>query len=101
MIAIFGTITALYVIIISILCFAYKKIKTFKPSYENLTSRFSILVPFRNEAKNLEGLLNSIEALEYPKSLFEVIFVDPFRIKLQSNFFSSCNRSTKAQSKEL
>lgn len=76
MIAIIGTITALYVIIISVLCFAYQKVKLFKPIYGNPTSRFSIIVPFRNEAKNLEALLSSIYAIDYPKSLFEVIFVD-------------------------
>ena len=37
---------------------------------------FSIVVPFRNEAENLPLLLNSIEKLNYPTELFEVILVD-------------------------
>lgn len=37
---------------------------------------FSIIVPFRNEAENLPFLLESIEKLNYPKELFEVILVD-------------------------
>lgn len=37
---------------------------------------FSIVVPFRNEAANLPTLLQSIENLNYPTDLFEVILVD-------------------------
>lgn len=37
---------------------------------------FSIIVPFRNEAENLPILLESIEKLNYPIELFEVILID-------------------------
>lgn len=37
---------------------------------------FSIIVPFRNEAENLPILLDSMEKLNYPTELFEVILVD-------------------------
>jgi glycosyltransferase involved in cell wall biosynthesis len=37
---------------------------------------FTIIVPFRNEAINLPKLLNSIDLLDYPLDLFEVILVD-------------------------
>jgi biofilm PGA synthesis N-glycosyltransferase PgaC len=76
MIVIFGTIAALYVIILSVLYFAYQKVKPFKPTYENPTSRFTIIVPFRNEAKNIEALLGSLGSLNYPKKLYEIILVD-------------------------
>lgn len=36
----------------------------------------SIIVPFRNEAKKLNSLCTSINALDYPRALFEVIFID-------------------------
>lgn len=36
----------------------------------------SIIIPFRNEVKTLNDLCESINALNYPRSLFEVIFVD-------------------------
>jgi cellulose synthase/poly-beta-1,6-N-acetylglucosamine synthase-like glycosyltransferase len=39
-------------------------------------TRFSIVVPFRNEAENLPKLLHSLSLLNYPKELFEVILVD-------------------------
>ena len=45
------------------------------PIVEPIT-RFSIVVPFRNEAENLPKLLKSIEKLKYPTDLFEVILVD-------------------------
>lgn len=37
---------------------------------------FSVLVPFRNEAENLPDLLGSIQALDYPLELLEVILID-------------------------
>ncbi|MES2864542.1 MAG: glycosyltransferase [Bacteroidota bacterium] len=37
---------------------------------------FSIIIPFRNEAENLPILLASLEKLNYPTELFEVILVD-------------------------
>lgn len=36
----------------------------------------SILIPFRNEAENLNVLLNSLSQLEYPTNLLEVILVN-------------------------
>ncbi|WP_181566675.1 glycosyltransferase [Aequorivita sp. CIP111184] len=39
-------------------------------------TRFSIVIPFRNEAENLSSLLKTIEALNYPSELWEVIFVN-------------------------
>ncbi|OYU81046.1 MAG: glycosyl transferase [Flavobacterium sp. BFFFF1] len=39
-------------------------------------TRFSIVVPFRNEAENLPLLLDSFSKLNYPRELFEVILVD-------------------------
>lgn len=39
-------------------------------------TKFSIVVPFRNEAENLAALVTSLEQLDYPTHLFEVIFVD-------------------------
>lgn len=38
--------------------------------------KFSILVPFRNEAKNLEELTESLNRLKFSKERFEVLFID-------------------------
>jgi hypothetical protein len=37
-----------------------------------IRTRFTIIVPFRNEAANLPLLLDSISKLHYPKERFEV-----------------------------
>jgi poly-beta-1,6-N-acetyl-D-glucosamine synthase len=39
---------------------------------------FSILIPFRNEEKNLKKLIFNLNNLQYPKEYFEVIFIDDF-----------------------
>ncbi len=36
----------------------------------------SVVVPFRNEEKNLENSLNSLNAQTYPKNFYEVIYVN-------------------------
>ena len=38
--------------------------------------KFSIIIPFRNEAKNLPDLLHSISEINYPKDFFEILLVD-------------------------
>jgi biofilm PGA synthesis N-glycosyltransferase PgaC len=44
-----------------------------KEEYHTL---FSILIPFRNEAPNLPHLLNSLDALDYPKNKMEIILIN-------------------------
>ncbi|MBS3915279.1 MAG: glycosyltransferase [Bacteroidetes bacterium] len=39
-------------------------------------STFSIIIPYRNERKNLNQLLESLQILDYPEELFEVIWID-------------------------
>ncbi len=39
-------------------------------------TNFSIIIPFRNEAERLPGLLNSIKDIDYPKDCFEVLLID-------------------------
>ncbi|SDW50192.1 Glycosyltransferase, catalytic subunit of cellulose synthase and poly-beta-1,6-N-acetylglucosamine synthase [Lutibacter oricola] len=41
-------------------------------------NEFSIIVPFRNEEKNLPRLLQSFSNLKYPKHLFEVLLVNDY-----------------------
>jgi len=40
--------------------------------------RFSILIPARNEAENIEKCLQSIAAIDYPSAYFEIIVIDDF-----------------------
>ncbi|MEC4004009.1 glycosyltransferase [Flavobacterium sp. SUN052] len=71
-------ILAIYVIFIAQLIYGFKKVKSFERTDLKPKTKFSIIVPFRNEAKNLPKLLTSISNLNYPKELFELILVDDF-----------------------
>ncbi len=71
-------IAAIYVVFIAQLIYGFNKVKTFEITEVNPKTTFSIIVPFRNEAKNLPKLLKSISKLNYPKELFEIILVDDF-----------------------
>jgi cellulose synthase/poly-beta-1,6-N-acetylglucosamine synthase-like glycosyltransferase len=71
-------ILALYVVFILQLIFGFDKVKSFERTDEKPKTAFSIIVPFRNEEKNLPKLLKSISNLNYPKDLFEIIMVDDF-----------------------
>ena len=71
-------IAAIYVVFIAQLIYGFNKVKPFERTEVNPKTTFSIIAPFRNEAKNLPKLLKSISKLNYPKELFEIILVDDF-----------------------
>ncbi len=71
-------ILLIYVVFIAQLIYGFNKVKTFEKTELKPKTAFSIIVPFRNEAKNLPKLLNSISNLNYPKELFEIILIDDF-----------------------
>ncbi len=54
----------------------FLKMKDFKAETSTEINRFSIIIPFRNEAENIPQLIVSLQNIEYPRHLFEVIFVD-------------------------
>ena len=58
------------------LIYGFLKVKTVENENLQPKTKFSIIVPFRNEQENLPKLLSSIEKLNYPNDLFEVILVD-------------------------
>ncbi|WPR72487.1 glycosyltransferase [Flavobacterium sp. NG2] len=66
----------LYILSIIALYYGFFKIKHFKSFGLKPITKFTIIVPFRNEAANLPILLESISKLNYPLDLFEVILVD-------------------------
>jgi cellulose synthase/poly-beta-1,6-N-acetylglucosamine synthase-like glycosyltransferase len=68
----------IYTVYIARLILGFSKIKTTKNSGVAPKTAFSIVIPFRNEAENLPALLESIKNLNYPKTLFEIIFIDDF-----------------------
>ena len=69
-------ISCIYFVTIGVLVYGFTKINQFEPSTIKPTTAFTIIVPFRNEAKNLPFLLESLSQLNYPSHLFQVILVD-------------------------
>ncbi|MFB9056278.1 glycosyltransferase [Mariniflexile ostreae] len=65
-----------YLILIGGLIYGIKKVPIFEIADRSAKIKFSIIIPFRNEAENLPELLKSVKALKYPKAFFEIIFVD-------------------------
>ena len=75
---IFYAILVVYCFFILQLIYGFDKIKMFVNTNDKPKTAFSIVVPFRNEAKNLPKLLQSFSKLNYPHELIEIILVDDF-----------------------
>ncbi|TDE45480.1 glycosyltransferase [Flavobacterium rhamnosiphilum] len=66
----------LYYLAIAFLIYGFTKVNTIEYTGVTPKTKFSIIVPFRNEAENLPVLLENLSKLNYPMELFEVILVD-------------------------
>lgn len=75
---VFLVVLVVYTFFIIQLFYGFDKIKDFKPTNLSPKTAFTIVVPFRNEAKNLPKLLESFSNLDYPYELIEIIMVDDF-----------------------
>lgn len=69
-------ILIIYVVLIGSLSYGFDKIEPFNLQNLEPQTKFTVVIPFRNEAKNLSELLTSITNLNYPSSHFEVILVN-------------------------
>lgn len=78
MILFLSLILFVYVLTIGHLIYGFDKIPLYKNTDSNPKTFFAIVVPFRNESANLPKLLESFKNLKYPKTLFEIIFIDDF-----------------------
>lgn len=65
-----------YVAIIFVLLFGWARTMDKEPSLNFKNQFLSVVIPFRNEGKNLDALINDIKQQQYPSDQFEVIFVD-------------------------
>lgn len=65
-----------YAFFILLLANGIKKVPYFTTEYQSSQTTFTVIVPFRNEAKVLPELLSSLSELNYPTDLFEVILVN-------------------------
>ena len=70
----------LYSLVMLYLMYGYVKTPYFSteaiPESTSQKTTFSILIPFRNEAENLPRLLTSLQKLNYPHHLFEIILIN-------------------------
>lgn len=73
-----GLITAIYTGYLLKIYSGIAKLPVFVSKKTTPTTGFSIVIPIRNEAKNLPALLQSIAKLNYPPEHFEVIIIDDF-----------------------
>ncbi|MCB0432326.1 MAG: glycosyltransferase, partial [Mangrovimonas sp.] len=64
-----------YAILILSLIVGFDRVKPFNSEEHEESTRFTILIPFRNEAKNLPYLLKSIASLNYLATHFEVLLI--------------------------
>jgi len=76
-------LTILYAGLLLAYRYWYHKLKYFdgsviSTSSQNQFTRFSIIIPARNEAANISACLNSILAQDYPSAFFEIIVIDDF-----------------------
>ena len=69
-------IVFIYLIVIAWFNSGFNKVEDFKLQDLKPKTKFSVIIPFRNEAKSLPFLLKSIQDLNYPTSYFEIILVD-------------------------
>ncbi|MBL3655635.1 glycosyltransferase [Fulvivirga sediminis] len=75
MLAIAGVII-LYNCLLLIILLAWNSIKIKQDYKKQSVVKFSVIIPFRNEAKRLQGLLHSFKNLNYNKDHFEIIFIN-------------------------
>ncbi|MEA3476781.1 MAG: glycosyltransferase [Bacteroidota bacterium] len=71
-----GAISFLYVFIIALLTTGWLIIKSWKKTDAHPEVNISLIIAARNEAENIEGLLQDIVQQQYPSGLFEAIVVD-------------------------
>lgn len=76
MIFVLYPIIILYCLAIGFLIYGFLKINSFEYIGLAPKNKFTIIVPFRNEAENLPLLLDSLSKLNYPTELLEVLLID-------------------------
>ena len=76
MVFIIFIVTIIYIVLIIFFIIGFDNIKVFNDEATNEKTKFSIIIPFRNEAENLPVLLQSLFELDYPKHFFEILLVN-------------------------
>ena len=69
---------AAYGVLMALYTRAYWSMRGFVASGKSPITKFSVIIPARNEASNIEACIAGIRAQNYPSHLFEIIVVDDF-----------------------
>ena len=69
-------ISSFYIILIGVFILGFSKLLDFNLSNLSPKIKFTIIVPFRNEANYLPALLHSFSNLTYPPNFFEIVLVN-------------------------
>ena len=69
-------ISVLYLMLIASFVIGMTKSETTKNKNTAPKNRFSLVIPFRNEAQNLSDLLQSISEINYPIDSFEILLIN-------------------------
>jgi len=76
-----GILTILYALLLMAYRYWFGKLKTFEPT-ETINSseltRFTVVIPARNESANIKACVDSILAQDYVADAFEIIVIDDF-----------------------
>ena len=70
----------LYAVIIIRYVICWKKCPEYIPDRNKDTNRFSVIIPFRNEEKQLPGILHDLSVQDFPVDKTEIILVDDHSI---------------------
>lgn len=100
-----------YLILISVFYFAWIRLKEFITDNSQPATFISIIIPARNEGKNISNILNDLALQTYPSHLFEVLVINDhsddntYEIAKKSSTLSSnvqvFNMPTHIQGKKL
>ncbi|WP_169472313.1 glycosyltransferase family 2 protein [Pedobacter hiemivivus] len=82
-------LTVLYVIVVIAFIKGWHKLVHFKPEATVLTTKVSILVAARNEAKNIAKTIEDLIAQDYDRELTEIIFIDDHSTDQTAEIISS------------
>ena len=76
MIWVLGIIGLFYLLLIFYLLFGFGKLPVSRTMGTEIVNSFSIVIPFRNEGRNLKMLFSSLKSLEYPREAYEILLVN-------------------------
>lgn len=92
------TIT-LYTLLVSALIFGWFRLSCTKVAQKTVDHFYTVIVPVRNEEKNIPGLFKVLSTLDFPEERFEIIFINDHSedstVEVITRFLNQSERSIK------